>query len=242
MPQPAQDPAVLSGDEKRSYVRGMFTSIAPRYDLLNHLLSLNADTRWRRAAVRRLAWTTRPDGTYLDACAGTLDLAAELARQPAFHGRVVGADFVVPMLRLGKDKQARLRPVGADTLQLPFADGTFDGATVGFGIRNLVDVDAGFVELHRVVRPGARLVVLDFTLPSAPPLRALYLFYFRRILPLIGRLVSKHTNAYTYLPDSVLRFPTPDALAERMQRAGFRDVDYRRLMGGIVALHWGTAA
>jgi len=234
------DPARLSGDAKRSYVRDMFTAIAPRYDLLNHLLSLNIDRGWRRRAVARLAWERAPWGTFLDACAGTLDLAAELVAQPGFSGRVVGADFVVPMLRLGRGKDRELRSVGADTLRLPFANGTFDGGTVGFGIRNLVDVDAGFRELRRVLKPGARLVVLDFTLPRASPLRALYLFYFRRVLPLIGRIVSKHMDAYSYLPDSVLQFPTPEALAERMSLAGFADVGYERLTLGVAAVHWGT--
>lgn len=236
------EPARLSGDAKRSYVRDMFTAIAPRYDLLNHLLSLNIDRGWRRRAVARLGWDRVPAGTYLDACAGTLDLAVELAVQPGFAGRVVGADFVVPMLRIGREKEQDLRPVGADTLHLPFGDAVFDGGTVGFGIRNLVDVDAGFRELRRVLRPGARLVVLDFTLPSARPVRALYLFYFRRVLPLIGRAVSKHTDAYTYLPDSVLQFPTPESLAERMVLAGFTAVGFERLTLGIVAVHWGTAA
>jgi demethylmenaquinone methyltransferase/2-methoxy-6-polyprenyl-1,4-benzoquinol methylase len=192
--------------------------------------------------VERLAWERAPSGTFLDACAGTLDLAAELAAQPGFSGRVVGADFVVPMLRLGRGKDRDLRPVGADTLRLPFMDGAFDGGTVGFGIRNLVDVDAGFRELRRVLKPGARLVVLDFTLPRASPLRALYLCYFRRVLPLIGRMVSKHTDAYSYLPDSVLQFPTPEALAERMHRAGFGHVEYERLTLGVAAVHWGTVA
>jgi demethylmenaquinone methyltransferase/2-methoxy-6-polyprenyl-1,4-benzoquinol methylase len=234
------EPALLSGDAKRSYVRRMFTAIAPRYDLLNHLLSLNIDRGWRRRAVARLAWDRVPAGTFLDACAGTLDLAAELATQPGFRGGVTAADFVVPMLHLGRGKAAALRPVGADTLQLPFADAVFDGATVGFGIRNLVDVDAGFRELRRVLRPGARLVVLDFTLPTNRLARALYLFYFRRLLPFVGRLVSKHTDAYSYLPASVLQFPTPQALAARMDAAGFRDVGFERLTLGIVAVHWGT--
>lgn len=242
MPDTVQDPALLSGDAKRSYVRDMFTSIAPRYDLLNHVLSLNIDRAWRRIAIRRLAWRDRADGTYLDACAGTLDLAAELAGQEGFRGRVVGADFVVPMLELGRTKADDLQPVGADTLHLPFGDATFDGATVGFGVRNLIDIDAGLVELRRVLRPGGRLVVLDFTLPSARPMRALYLFYFRRVLPWIGRVVSKHTDAYTYLPDSVLRFPTPEALADAMRRAGFAEVGFQRLTLGIAAVHWGSAA
>lgn len=242
MPKAPHGPALLSGEAKRSYVRGMFTAIAPRYDLLNHVLSLNRDRVWRRRAVRRVGWERVPDGTFLDACAGTLDLAADLAGQPGFRGRVVGADFVVPMLHLGRAKATGLRPVGADTLRLPFGTAVFDGGMVGFGIRNLVDVDAGFAELRRVLRPGARLVVLDFTLPEARPLRALYLAYFRRILPFIGRVVSKHMDAYDYLPDSVLQFPTPDSLAERMTRAGFAEVGFERVTLGIAAIHWGTAA
>jgi demethylmenaquinone methyltransferase/2-methoxy-6-polyprenyl-1,4-benzoquinol methylase len=235
-------PALLSGDAKRSYVRDMFTAIAPRYDLLNHLLSLNIDRAWRRHAVRRLELARVPDGTYLDACAGTLDLAAEVARQHGFQGRVAAADFVVPMLQRGRAKNRALRPVGADTLRLPFGDGSFDGAVVGFGIRNLVDVDAGLLELRRVLRPRARLVILDFTLPRLWPVRVLYLAYFRRVLPIIGRVVSKHTDAYTYLPNSVMEFPTPEALAERMRRAGFVDVGFDRLTLGVAAVHWGAAA
>src|SRR2546423_10922668 len=206
---------------KRSYVRDMFTAIAPRYDFLNHLLSLNVDRSWRRAAVRRLAWERTPDGTYLDLCAGTLDLAATLAREPAFAGRVVGADFAIPMLAWGKGKTARTRPVGADALTLPFADGRFDGAMCAFGVRNLADLDAGLREAHRVLRPGARFVVLEFTTPRLAPLRALYLFYFRRVLPAIARAVSKHRAAYTYLPESVLEFPPPPALARRFSAACF---------------------
>lgn len=230
-----------TGEAKRSYVKQMFTSIAPRYDLLNHVLSLNIDKWWRRRAVRRLWWERVPDGRYLDACAGTLDLAAELATRDGFAGQVVGADFVVPMLALGTGKAARVRPVGADTLAMPFPDGQFDGATVGFGVRNLADLDEGLRELRRMLKPGARLVILEFATPRVWPVRPLYLFYFRRVLPWIGRTVSKHRDAYTYLPASVLRFPEPDALAEKMRVAGFGDVGYERLTLGIVAVHWGTA-
>src|SRR5438045_2218 len=165
---------------ERSSVRDMFSAIAPRYDFLNHLLSLNVDRSWRRAAVRRLAWERTPHGTYLDLCAGTLDLAATLAREPAFAGRVVGADFAIPMLARGKGKAARARPVGADALTLPFADGRFDGAMCAFGVRNLADLDAGLREAHRVLRPGTRFVVLEFTTPRFAPLRALYVFYLDR--------------------------------------------------------------
>src|SRR5437879_1516609 len=143
-PSPAVEVAVArGGDAKRSYVRSMFTAIAPRYDFLNHLLSLNVDRRWRRAAVARLSWETRADGVYLDLCAGTLDLAAALARAPGFRGTVVGADFVVPMLVRGRGKAAATRAVAADALTLPFAAAQFDGAMVACGVRNLADLAAG---------------------------------------------------------------------------------------------------
>lgn len=231
---------VNGGAEKRGYVRGMFTAIAPRYDALNHLLSLNIDRRWRRQAVAALDWQRAPGGRYLDLCAGTLDLAATLARQPGFTGSVVGADFVLPMLALGRGKASAARPCNADALELPFPDGVFDGATVGFGVRNLVDLDAGFAEAARVLRPGARLVVLEFTTPPTQPLRWLYLFYFRKVLPLIGRLVSSHDTAYTYLPESVLAFPEPDALAARMTANGFATASWQLLAGGICAIHVGV--
>ncbi len=225
---------------KRSYVREMFTAIAPRYDLLNRLLSLNIDRQWRRRAVERLAWTRAPEGRYLDLCAGTLDLAAELAKQRGFRGRVVGADFVIPMLKLGRDKARRLSAVGADALDLPFADGEFDGCTVGFGVRNLASLDAGLREAARVLKPGARLVVLEFSTPRRWPIRMLYLCYFRHVLPRIGRMVSKHKTAYSYLPASVRDFPDPDALAERFRQAGFGDVGYRAMTLGIAVIHWGV--
>ena len=235
-------PAVTdpSPDDKRRYVREMFSSIAPTYDLLNHLLSANIDRSWRDRAVARLRWEARPDGTYLDSCAGTLDFAAALQARPGFRGRVVGADFAVPMLRAGGGKAGgRVLRAGSDALRLPFADRTFAGATVGFGVRNLADLDAGFAELHRVLADGARLVVLDFTTPTFAPLRALYLFYFRYLLPLVGRWVSGHPTAYDYLPSSVLEFPSPPALRARMERAGFRACGYELLTGGIAAVHWG---
>lgn len=223
-----------------AYVRGMFTAIAPRYDFLNHLLSLNVDRFWRRAAVARLGWEARPRGVYLDLCSGTMDLAAEVARRPGFGGTVIGADFVVPMLARGRGKAPRTFPVAADALTLPFADAAFDGALVGFGVRNLADLDTGLREAARVLKPGARFVILEFATPTFAPVRAAYLFYFRRVLPTIGRIVSKHRDAYTYLPESVLGFPEPDALARRLAAAGFRDVAYERLTGGICAIHHGT--
>ena len=234
------DVGTPGSETRRSYVRSMFTAIAPRYDLLNHLLSLNVDRAWRRRAIARLDWQSDPQGTYLDLCAGTLDLAAELAGQAGFTGSVVGADFVVPMLKLGREKAKRLRPVGADALALPFPNAVFDGCTIGFGVRNLVDIDAGVAEMARVLKPGGRLVILEFSTPRAWPLRPLYLFYFRHVLPRVGRAVSGHATAYTYLPGSVEEFAEPDELRATMQRHGFVQVRQEPLTFGIATLHWGS--
>jgi len=241
MPVPAPPALPGSPPEKRRYVRAIFSDIAPRYDLLNRVLSLRIDRRWRRRAVARLGWSSRPSGRYLDACAGTLDLADTLARQPGFAGSVVATDFAVPMLQRGSDKPPAgvVASVAADTLELPLPDAAFDGAMVGFGVRNLAGLDAGLAELARVLRPGARLVVLDFTTPRFAPMRSAYLFYFRRILPVVGRLVSGHPTAYTYLPDSVMDFPPPEELEGRLSAAGFRHCGHELLTGGIAALTWG---
>jgi demethylmenaquinone methyltransferase/2-methoxy-6-polyprenyl-1,4-benzoquinol methylase len=233
---------VSGGPEKRTYVRDMFTAIAPTYDRLNRVISLGLDQRWRRYAVGRLGWERAPEGMYLDLCAGTLDFGAMLARQRGFGGRVIGADFVQRMLRLGRGKSPRLEPVAADALALPFPDRTFEGAMVGWGARNLVDLDAGLREAARVLKPGARLVILEMTLPPNPGLRRAFLFYFDRVLPWIGRMVSKHTNAYTWLPESTRTFPPPAELAQRMERAGFTDVSYRLKLGGVTAVHVGERA
>jgi demethylmenaquinone methyltransferase / 2-methoxy-6-polyprenyl-1,4-benzoquinol methylase len=231
---------VSGGPEKRAYVRDVFTAIAPTYDRLNRIISLRFDQGWRRYAIRRLGWERKPDGIYLDLCAGTLDFGAALARMPAFRGTVAGADFVPAMLRLGRAKAARLAPVTADALELPFPDASFDGAMVGWGVRNLVDLDAGLAEAARVLKPGSRLVILEMTMPPQPLLRRLYTFYFRRVLPLVGRLISKHTTAYTWLPESTIRFPEPPELARRLEAQGFRDVSFELFMGGVCALHVGT--
>jgi demethylmenaquinone methyltransferase/2-methoxy-6-polyprenyl-1,4-benzoquinol methylase len=230
---------VTGGAEKREYVRGVFADIAPRYDLLNHVLSFNADRRWRRCAVDAVGWESATAGTYLDVCAGTLDLAAELGNRAGFRGHVVGADFVAPMLRRGAGKSPRVAPAAADALRLPFADAVFDGAMVGFGVRNLMDLDAGLREAARVLKPGARFVVLEFSTPHWQPFRAMYLTYLRRVLPRVGRMVSKHRTAYDWLPASVLHFPEPPDLARRLAAAGFGAVSWRTLMGGAVAIHTG---
>lgn len=229
--------------ERGRQVRRLFSEIAPRYDLLNHVLSLNVDRSWRRKAVDALAWDERPAGRFLDACAGTFDLSLELARRPGFRGRVVGSDFALPMLARGAGKLAGapVSPLCADALRLPFPDRSFDGVTVGFGVRNLADLDHGFAELRRVLRPGARLVVLEFTTPPNALLRRLYLFYFHQVLPRLGRWVSRHPWAYTYLPASVESFPAPDELARRLRQAGFGQARWSLLTGGIAALHVATA-
>ena len=230
------------GNGKREYVQQMFSDIAPRYDLLNHVLSMNIDRAWRKKALHALQWIRRPAGSYLDLCAGTLDVGAALVKQPGFTGFVAGADFAVPMLQHGSGKAPRelLAPVGADALALPFAGGSLDGAIVAFGIRNVADLDVGLQEVHRVLKPGARFVILEFSTPPLSIVRIFYHMYFHHVLPLIGRLVSGHGSAYTYLPMSVSHFPTEETLAGHMRRAGFTTVTWERLTFGIAAIHVGT--
>jgi len=227
--------------EKAATVRRMFSAIAPRYDLLNHLLSLNIDRGWRAHAIRALALERRPHGTFLDICAGTLDVSAELAREPGFQGTVVAVDFAEPMLRLGAEKTRGLpvRPMVADALQLPFATASTDGAIVAFGARNFDALDEALRELGRVLAPGARLVILELSTPPSRLVRLGYHLYFHRVLPLVGRLVSGHRTAYSYLPASVANFPAADELARKMERAGFVNVQFRRLTMGTAAVHWG---
>jgi demethylmenaquinone methyltransferase/2-methoxy-6-polyprenyl-1,4-benzoquinol methylase len=228
-----------SGPDRERQVQTIFSEIAPRYDLLNHLLSMNIDRGWRRKAVDRLGWEANPEGTFLDACAGTYDLSLELSSRGAFRGRVVASDFARPMLVQGLPKlgDGSVDPVCGDTLRLPFGNETFDGATVGFGVRNLSDLGAGFREIHRVLKSGARLVVLEFTVPPNPLMRRAYMVYFNRILPLVGRIVSGHPWAYTYLPESVKEFPGPADLADLMRASGFAEAEFRLVTGGIAAIH-----
>jgi demethylmenaquinone methyltransferase/2-methoxy-6-polyprenyl-1,4-benzoquinol methylase len=227
---------------KRSYVRAMFSNIAPRYDFLNHLLSFNLDRQWRRRAIRALEWEREPDGLYLDLCAGTLDVAAALARRPGFRGRVVGADFAEPMLRAGRQKVAgsAAHAVAADALSLPLPDECCAGAVVAFGARNLADLDAGLREVARVLAPDARFVILEFTTPRSPIIRAAYQFYFNRMLPLIGAWISGNRGAYRYLPESVKHFPASRQLAHRMHTAGFREVEWTSLTFGVATIHVGV--
>ena len=245
-PEPAASDAIVreaaaGGAAKRAYVQRIFSEIAPRYDLLNHVLSLNIDRAWRRRAIASLEWRRAPTGVYVDLCAGTLDVAAMLSAQPAFGGLVVGADFAEPMLRAGRGKGAadKVAPVTADALQLPVASGIADGAIVAFGIRNVADLDSALREVHRVLAPGSRFVILEFSTPRSRLVRAFYHLYFRRILPVVGRLVSGHRTAYTYLPRSVAHFPVEEELAARLTHAGFAAVRWRSLTLGIAAIHVG---
>ncbi len=191
--------------------------------------------------MARLDWHRASRGSFLDACAGTYDLSIELAAQRGFGGTVVALDFAKPMLDQGRAKIDGLSvvPVCGDSLKLPFADDAFGGAMVAFGVRNLCDLDYGLRELLRTLEPGAKLVVLDFALPRVPLLRGLYMFYFTRVLPLVGRIISGHRWAYAYLPESVREFPEPEELAERMAGAGFSEVQWDALTGGIATIHVG---
>ena len=233
--------AAAGGAEKRAYVRQIFSEIAPRYDLLNHVLSLNIDRGWRRKAIAELGLERNPRGTYLDLCAGTMDVSVALAHTSGFSGGIVSADFAEPMLRAGKSKIAgsRIAPVTADALELPLASGSIAGAIVSFGIRNVAGLDNSLVEVARVLEPGGRFVILEFSTPSSSLLNAAYQQYFKHVLPRIGGFISGHPTADRYLPESVANFPTGDDLARRMQAAGFSKVRWRPLTFGVVAIHVG---
>jgi demethylmenaquinone methyltransferase / 2-methoxy-6-polyprenyl-1,4-benzoquinol methylase len=223
-------------------VRAMFAGIAVRYDLLNHLLSGNTDQRWRQLVAERLRPALGAGTRTLDVACGTGDLALTLAATGAT--RVVGLDFCRPMLELAARKaqaQGRALPfIEGDALRLPFADGEFDVVTIAFGLRNLASVEGGLREFFRVLRLNGTLAVLEFSRPVVPGFRALFQFYFKRVLPRIGGLVSGSRGAYEYLPDSVARFPDQVRLAELMREIGFAQVAYQNLTGGIAALHTGV--
>lgn len=243
---PSADASRTRFHDERQRKRGrrishMFDKIAPTYDLLNHVLSANIDKRWRDKAVSMLALDGSED--VLDACTGTGDLA--IALRGAASSRVTGTDFAPEMLSVAREKKGgeHITWEVADTTALPFDDASFDVATVSFGVRNLEDLDAGFRDLGRVLRPGGRLLVLEFSRPPNPIFRAIYNTYFMLILPMIGNIVSGGAdNAYTYLPRSVMAFPGPDALAERMKNAGFAKVEMVPLTFGIAYIHLATKA
>jgi len=225
--------------DKARAVRAMFGAIAPRYDLLNHLLSGNIDRRWRRRFVREVSLRlSAPRPAILDVGCGTGDLSLAFADL----GPVVGGDFCHPMLCIGRDKAARSRrsfPVSlveGDALALPFPDGSFDVVVSAFVLRNLADIQKGLREMRRVLRPGGVLGILDFSMPGMPVIGRLYRFYFLYILPKLGELISGVKGPYTYLPDSVQAFPGPEELKAQMGRAGFGEMEHRMFTGGIAML------
>jgi demethylmenaquinone methyltransferase/2-methoxy-6-polyprenyl-1,4-benzoquinol methylase len=219
----------------------MFGQVAPRYDLLNHLLSASLDRVWRRRAAASL--TPRPEGPTLDLCCGTGDQALALANR---DHEVVAADFCIPMLALAKDKYAAgngeaPQGLAADALTLPFPSEIFSAATVSFGLRNVENLDAALGELRRVLRSGGELAVLEFALPTAPVIAPLYALYFRRVLPWIGRRISSSESAYDYLPSSVPDFPQRGEFTDRLVEAGFEQSSWHNLSGGVVCLYRAVA-
>jgi len=221
-------------------VRDMFSAIASRYDLLNHLLSGNVDKRWRRIVANRVRekLSSSNKARVLDVACGTGDLSLTLFETTG--AGVVGTDFCRPMLAIAADKLAgRVRLIEGDALDLPFRDGTFDVATIAFGLRNLSNVENGLKELSRVLKPGGWVAVLEFSRPVNPVLRPLFNMYFRKLLPWMGGLISGSLSAYTYLPASVQKFPDQSELSLLMEQTGFDQVNYENLTGGIAALHMG---
>jgi demethylmenaquinone methyltransferase / 2-methoxy-6-polyprenyl-1,4-benzoquinol methylase len=232
----------VSTSKDPARIAGMFDAIAARYDFLNHALSAGLDRRWRRRAIRELALTGRE--RLVDVCTGTGDLAVEAATHAQGRAReVVGLDFAGAMVRLGVDKVRRLgldsqiRLARADAMRLPLADASCDAATVAFGIRNVADPLLACREIARVLRPGGRLAILEFAMPTMPGVAGLYRWYFERVLPGIGRLVSRHDEAYAYLPASVGDFATPLEFADGLRASGFESVRAVSLTAGVVYLY-----
>jgi len=226
--------------EHAGRVREMFSTIASRYDLLNHLLSGNVDKRWRRIVATRVRdkLSSGNGARVLDVACGTGDLSLTLFEITG--AGVVGTDFCRPMLAIAAGKTSgRIRLIEGDALDLPFRDGTFDVVTIAFGLRNLANVESGLAELSRVLKPGGWVAVLEFSRPANAILRPLFNLYFRKLLPWMGGLISGSLSAYTYLPASVQKFPDQSQLSLLMEQAGLDQVGYENLTGGIAALHMG---
>lgn len=224
---------------KKEMVQDMFNDIAPRYDLLNHLLSADIDKIWRKK-VRKSLEENQPE-TILDVASGTGDLAIELSKLPV--RKIIGMDIAEEMLDIGRKKikkkglESLIEMEVGDSEKMKYKDATFDVVTVAFGVRNFETLDKGLAEMYRVLKPGGRVAVLEFSKPSAFPMKQVYQFYFRYILPGIGKLVSRNETAYTYLPNSVAAFPEGDEFMQRLKKAGFRNVKQNRLTFGISTLY-----
>jgi demethylmenaquinone methyltransferase / 2-methoxy-6-polyprenyl-1,4-benzoquinol methylase len=231
-------------ERKAQYVETMFDTIAPRYDLMNRVMTFGMDRCWRNYVVAQAA--SPIDGSALDVATGTGDIAIALAQRIGPRGVVIAADFSREMMRPGPGKAARagvgaaVRFMTADALDLPFPDDTFDCVTTGFAMRNVTDIERAFREMRRVTKPGGRVVCLEVAKPGLPPMRFLHQMYFNHLVPLLGRIITGNGEAYRYLPESARNFPPPPALAAIMERAGLRAVRFRRLTLGAVAVHTGT--
>ena len=230
--------------DKGAFVRDMFATIAPRYDTVNRLMTAGMDEHWRRTAIDLLR--APHGGRILDLCCGTGDVSFHLARRdPSLH--ISGIDFCEPMLAAARARKAKDAPradiefTEGDAMALPFADASFDGATMGFSLRNVVDIDATLREIRRVLKPGSRFVNLDVSKAPNALFKSAFDLYFYRIVPLLGTLVGGSKSAYTYLPQSLTNHPGADALLARFERAGYVDCGYKRLMGGAIAIHFGAA-
>jgi demethylmenaquinone methyltransferase / 2-methoxy-6-polyprenyl-1,4-benzoquinol methylase len=229
----------LTGQARAAAVRDVFTRIAPRYDLMNRVMTGGMDRRWRRFVIRQAAIPA--GGRLLDIATGTGDIAFEALAQDE-GVLAVGADFVPSMMKVGQQRPngSKIRWAAADALNLPFASSSVDAVTHGFLVRNVIDIQRAFAEQRRVLKPGGRVVCLDTTPPPANVLRPFILFYLTKIIPLIGLTLTGQRDAYTYLPNSTVGFKTPEALVQIMRDAGFVDVAYRRFMFNTIAVHWGT--
>ena len=227
-----------SAEEKARFVRHMFDRISPRYDLMNRIMTLGQDIRWRKLAIDRAQLA--PNARLLDIACGTGDLAIEAVRcRPSL---IVAADFSFNMIQQGREKAGRHRLiqfVAADGLQMPFRDNTFDAVVTGFSMRNVVDVDAFIREMARVVRPSGRVVILEITPLKSSIMKRIFQFYFQRIVPWLGGMIAGDREAYTYLPQSVEVFIPAEELKKRMEASGLNNVRYQKLNFGTVALHWG---
>ncbi len=224
-------------------VREMFAGISGKYDFLNHFLSLNIDKRWRKKVASILGDVLKRDAAVvLDVACGTGDLSLELKHNS--HAKVIGTDFCRPMLQIARQKtldaDASIPYVEGDAMNLSFGDRSFDAVTIAFGLRNLSNFEAGLAEFHRVLKPGGKLVILEFSSPVIPGFRQAFNFYFSRVLPKIAGAVSGSRGAYEYLPDSVSKFPDQKTLAELLRSSGFSDVSFSNLTGGIAAIHTGS--